>query len=252
MNDNHGSMNDAGFPGSEPGALAVPLFPLPNVVLFPKSVLPLHIFEERYKVMTRDALAGPRQIAMGLLKPGWEKSYYGRPAIEPVVCVGKILSHEELPDGRFNFLLQGVLRARVTREWAGPTGRPDGPAGPNDHHDADRPYRTVVLQPLEEVVTDPEVADAGREALHVLFAESAVGQTPLGRKFAELTQSHLSTGDLADLIAFNFVDDVPTKQRLLAETDVSKRMPILLDALGVTGRPLVSPSVRMFKKPGMN
>src|SRR5436189_3401156 len=85
---------------------AVPLFPLPNVVLFPRAVLPLHIFEERYKVMTADALAGRRRVAMALLKPGWEKNYYGRPAIDPVVCVGEILTHEQFPDGKYNFLLQ--------------------------------------------------------------------------------------------------------------------------------------------------
>ena len=82
---------------------AVPLFPLPNVVLFPNALLPLHVFEERYKAMTMDALAGRRQIAMALLSPGWEKCYYGRPAIEKVVCVGTIVSHQRLPDGKFNF-----------------------------------------------------------------------------------------------------------------------------------------------------
>src|SRR5438034_6247945 len=86
---------------------SVPLFPLPNVVLFPRAVLPLHIFEERYKAMTADALAGNGQIAMAVLLPGWEKSYYARPAIEPVVCVGAIISHEKLADGKYNFLLQG-------------------------------------------------------------------------------------------------------------------------------------------------
>src|SRR4051794_8131775 len=88
---------------------SVPLFPLPNVVLFPRAVLPLHIFEERYKKMTADVLRTPgRQLAMALLRPGWEKSYYGAPAIEPVVCVGTILSHEKRSDGKYNFLLQGL------------------------------------------------------------------------------------------------------------------------------------------------
>src|SRR3954468_13652401 len=86
---------------------AVPLFPLPNIVLFPRAVLPLHIFEERYRHMTADALAGNKRVAMALLKPGWEKSYYGKPTIDPVVCVGQIVSHEKLPDGKYNFLLQG-------------------------------------------------------------------------------------------------------------------------------------------------
>src|SRR3954465_12651185 len=96
---------------------AVPLFPLPNVVLFPGAILPLHIFEERYKAMTADALRGPKRIAMALMRPGWEKNYHGRPAIEPVVCVGEIISHEKLEDGRYNFLLRGYRRARVVREY---------------------------------------------------------------------------------------------------------------------------------------
>src|SRR5256885_4780298 len=89
---------------------ATALFPLPNVVLFPRAILPLHIFEERYKTMTEDVLAGDRRIAMALLKPGWERNYYGRAEIEQIVCVGSILSHERLPDGKYNFLLQGHTR----------------------------------------------------------------------------------------------------------------------------------------------
>src|SRR5437879_2333975 len=111
---------------------AVPLFPLPNVVLFPRAVLPLHIFEERYKAMTAHALAGDRQVAMALLKPGWEKNYYAKPAIEPVVCLGRILSHERLPDGCYNVLLQGHTRCRIVREVG------------------DQAFRAAELQPLAE------------------------------------------------------------------------------------------------------
>src|SRR5262245_25850997 len=111
---------------------SIPLFPLPNVVLFPRAVLPLHIFEERYKAMTADALAGERMIAMALLCRGWEKTYYGRAEIEPVVCVGKILTHERLPDGKYNFLLEGQLRARVEQE------------------NGDQLYRMARLSPLLE------------------------------------------------------------------------------------------------------
>src|SRR5437870_1819833 len=119
---------------------SVPLFPLPNVLLFPRAILPLHIFEERYKTMTADALAGPKQIAMALLKPGWEKDYYHAPAIEPVVCVGTILTHEHLPDGKFNFLLQGQSRATILREVSSPP---------------DSPYRTADL----EVLVEPTVLE---------------------------------------------------------------------------------------------
>src|SRR3954453_8232575 len=99
-----------------PNLSSVALFPLPGVVLFPRAVLPLHVFEERYKIMMADALRGDRQIAMALLHPGWERDYYSKPAIDPVVCVGRILSHERLPDGKYNLLLQGEARARVVRE----------------------------------------------------------------------------------------------------------------------------------------
>ena len=70
---------------------------------------------------------------MALLKPGWEKNYYSTPAIHPVVCIGKILSHEKLPDGKYNFLLQGVQRARIVREFS------------------DRSYRVAELQTFEQI-----------------------------------------------------------------------------------------------------
>src|SRR5688572_33039349 len=93
---NQSAMTDHTSPINGPldedsGSLVVPLFPLPNVVLFPKAVLPLHIFEERYKAMTADALSGHRRIAMALLQRGWERDYYSRPMVEPIVCVGQIL-----------------------------------------------------------------------------------------------------------------------------------------------------------------
>ena len=77
----------------------IPLFPLPNVVLFPGVFLPLHIFEERYRALTRDALAGDRIIGMALLRPGFEGDYAGRPPIYPVGCAGVISHSDRLPDG---------------------------------------------------------------------------------------------------------------------------------------------------------
>src|SRR5437868_12939738 len=84
------------------------LFPLPKLVLFPGAMQPLHIFEPRYRQMTADALAGDRLIAMVLPRPGWEKDYYGRPAIHTTACIGTITSDQRLDDGRFNILLRGV------------------------------------------------------------------------------------------------------------------------------------------------
>jgi hypothetical protein len=94
----------------------IPVFPLPNVVLFPKIQLPLHIFEPRYREMVRDAMAGERLIGMALLKGEWEKEYYGNPKICQTGCVGKIVGHTPLPDGRCNILLYGLAEYEIDRE----------------------------------------------------------------------------------------------------------------------------------------
>ena len=94
----------------------LPIFPLPNVVLFPNVFLPLHIFEPRYREMTADALKSDRMIGMVLLRPGWQREYEGRPAVYPVGCSGVITHSEELPDGRYNIVLRGVERFRILEE----------------------------------------------------------------------------------------------------------------------------------------
>jgi Lon protease-like protein len=94
----------------------IPLFPLPNVVLFPGVFLPLHIFEPRYRAMTEDALAEDRLIGIVLLKPGFEAEYEGRPAIYDIGCTGLVTHAERLADGRFNIVLQGLERFRLRDE----------------------------------------------------------------------------------------------------------------------------------------
>ena len=221
MSDPQEGPDGSSAPGQGPGrgpaplASAVPLFPLPNVVLFPKAVLPLHIFEERYKAMTADAVRGGRQVAMALLKPGWEKDYHARPAIEPVVCVGTILSHEKLADGKYNFLLQGHTRARIVREL---------PAG--------KPYRLAHVEPLAEVHCPEADLEDERRRLGRVFGPESLGATPVGRQFRTLIrQGGVGTADLADLVAFNYVDDAWLKQSLLAETDVRRRVRRVVEAL---------------------
>jgi hypothetical protein len=91
----------------------IPIFPLPNVVFFPKVFLPLHIFEERYKSMVIDALRGGQKIGLILLQEGWERDYFGAPPVHHVGCVGKIEAHEKLPQGRLNILLRGLSRFEI-------------------------------------------------------------------------------------------------------------------------------------------
>ena len=94
----------------------IPIFPLPNVVLFPNVFLPLHIFEPRYRAMVADALRGDRIIGMTLLQPGFEADYDGRPAVYPLGCAGLITHSEVLPDGRFNIVLRGMEKFRIVGE----------------------------------------------------------------------------------------------------------------------------------------
>jgi Lon protease-like protein len=204
------------WPKDKPGSgemTAVPLFPLPNVVLFPRAILPLHIFEERYKTMVADAIVGDRQIAMAILQPGWEKNYHGAAAIDPVVCIGSILAHEQLEDGRYNLLLKGTARARVVREITL------------------HPYRTAELQPLRELpVLEIDLSNQRRHLISI-FSNGRFSRMALCQKFLEMLSSPVSTSDIVDLVAFNLLDDVRIKQQLLSEPDPRKRADRVASAL---------------------
>lgn len=95
----------------------IPIFPLPNVVLFPQVMLPLHIFEPRYRQMVRNAeTQTPPLIGMTLLRGNWQEQYEGTPDIFPVGCVGEMVRVHPLPDGRFNIMLQGLREFQVLEE----------------------------------------------------------------------------------------------------------------------------------------
>ncbi|MBC8105336.1 MAG: LON peptidase substrate-binding domain-containing protein [Anaerolineae bacterium] len=194
---------------------AVALFPLPNVVLFPRAILPLHIFEERYKAMTADAVDRDGRMAMALLRPGWEKCYYSRPTIEPVVCVGQILQHERLPDGTYNFLLQGCTRAKLVSE------EPPG----------DRLYRVAKLEPLTSSTPLEIDLSQHRDHLNELFSAGAMARACLGKQFRQMLAGTWPTQDIADVAAFYLLDDLPLKQSLLGECDVISRVERTVHAL---------------------
>src|SRR5713226_4443283 len=108
MSDDPTSLGD--FSGT------VRLFPLPDLVLYPFVIQPLHIFEPRYRQLMADALADDRLMALALLQPGWEEDYHKHAPIYPTVCLGRIFQEEQLSDGRYNLLLHGVARARIREE----------------------------------------------------------------------------------------------------------------------------------------
>jgi Lon protease-like protein len=117
---------------------AVPIFPLPNLVLFPNVFLPLHIFEPRYRQMVADALAGDRIIGMVTLRPGHEADYEGNPPIYPIGCSGLITHSETLADGRYNLVLRGLEKFSIQNEELPAPGRL---------------YRCAVINPINEIVT---------------------------------------------------------------------------------------------------
>lgn len=95
----------------------IPIFPLPNVVFFPNTYLPLHIFEPRYQEMITDASQEGHCIGMVLLKEGWENDYYGTPPVCSLGCVGRIKNVQPLADGRSNVILHGLSRYDIEEEF---------------------------------------------------------------------------------------------------------------------------------------
>ena len=119
----------------------IPIFPLPNVVLFPNVFLPLHIFEPRYRALLADALAGDRIIGMTLLQAGHDEAYEGRPPIFDIGCAGLITHVERQNDGRFNLILRGLEKFRIDVEEPATDGVL---------------YRIAHVTSFEEMVSDAE------------------------------------------------------------------------------------------------
>jgi Lon protease-like protein len=198
----------------------MPLFPLPNVVLFPHTLLPLHIFEERYRAMARDVLAGARYMAMGLIAPG-EDPEGQRPAVERIAGVGEVVLAYELPDGRFNLVLRGRARVRIDRELP-----------------ADRPYRRVAATLLPDLpgADAEELADA-HQSLRALIGHLADAIPDGGEALREVAATHESPSELVDAVAAALIADTPLRQRLLETRDVGKRIErVAAEVVAMTAR----------------
>ena len=108
---------------SETGNKVISLFPLPSTVLFPRTLLPLHIFEPRYREMVQASLENKRWIGMVLLQPGWEDSYFENPPVETTGGAGEIHQWDLLEDGKYNIVLRGTSRFRIVRTIEGKSFR---------------------------------------------------------------------------------------------------------------------------------
>jgi len=202
------------------------LFPLPNLVLFPHVMQPLHVFEPRYRDLLHEALEGDRLITMATLKRGWETDYEGRPPVYPVGCLGKITAHHQLKDGASNLLLFGLCRVRLVRELP--------PA---------KTFREAQVEicqdsaSAEDAISGPVLQQKLRDAFfHVL--------PHLPQAHEQLDQvlgGDISLGALADIIGYMLDVGIREKESLLAEVNVRRRVEVLLDHLAAIAAGKQSP-----------
>jgi Lon protease-like protein len=190
----------------------IPLFPLPNVVLFPSVFLPLHIFEMRYRVMVDAALNGDRIIGMVLLRPGWEGDYAGRPAVYPIGCAGVITHAERLPDGRFNVVLRGMEKFRIAAEAH------------------EQPYRIAEVVPMPEPSAEsvrPQMRDERRRLETLLVPQ------PEGHLRDPKVPSSMPDEDLVNALAQYLEFDAVEKQALLERDGLLERCRSLIELLEI-------------------
>ncbi|MBA3296644.1 MAG: LON peptidase substrate-binding domain-containing protein [Acidobacteria bacterium] len=189
---------------------SIPIFPLPNVVLFPSVFLPVHIFEPRYKAMVADALEGDRLIGMVLLRPGWEDDYEGRPAVFPIGCAGLISHHERLPDGRYNIVLRGLEKFRVESE------------------DSTQSYRIARVRTLHEPLEDGDRDEVRAARLRL---ESMLVPQPERRGHDASGSPSMGDEDLVNALAQYMELEPLEKQALLEREGLLARCRSLIELL---------------------
>jgi len=188
----------------------IPIFPLPNVVLFPEVPLPLYIFEPRYRDMVRDALDGPRLIGMTLLRPDWEAQYAEAPDVYPIGCAGRIVDATPLPDGQFNILLAGLREFEIVSEQR------------------ERSYRQATVTWRAPPSDDPLPEELRRKLMHAV--EHHVGD--VGREIASQLgdEPELTDAVLVNFLSF-WLDLLPIEKQALIEITGHDRARHLLDLL---------------------
>ncbi len=186
---------------------SVCIFPLPDAALFPHAILPLHVFEPRYREMVRDCLAGDRRMAVATLEPGYEADYHARPPVRAVCGLGELVAHDGLPDGRSNILLRGTTRVRIVEELP-----------------PERSYRVVRYQALPDRYAGGFDGSRAVRDL-VLLADQIAMKLPSGAQtLRDLARSQGDAGSLTDVLSAALVTSADDRQRLLETVDVDTRV----------------------------
>jgi len=186
------------------------VFPLGEVVLFPETLLPLHIFEPRYRKMLDDALEDDRLIGMVLVS---DASAQEPVPIYSVGCAGRIVEHKAIPDGRSLIVLEGTTKFRVTRELA-----------------TEEPYRVVQPQALYEAPIPAETMRSWRDALHermVAYVRALGGE----EEALERTFEKLRPEGLVNYLSASLPLEILERQSLLECATVEQRYSRLCELL---------------------
>lgn len=194
----------------------VRLFPLPDLVVFPNAMQPLHIFEPRYCEMLEEALSTDRLIAMATLSAGWQQALGPQPPIDSNVCICRIVSHAPTDDDRHNILIVGLRRAKITSEE--PTNRP---------------FRTANVDVVDDIYPISGAAgrpDLKRKLLNA-FRDLIPDVADVQKNLHELMASQMRLGAVTDIIGFTMQFDGSAKLALLGECDVDRRAELLIDIL---------------------
>jgi Lon protease-like protein len=192
---------------------ALPLFPLPQAVLFPGAVLPLHVFEPRYKAMIRDCLASHRTLSVVQIVGADALDEHGHPAVATIAGVGTIVDHAELSEGRFNILVRGRARVRL------------------EELPFVSPYRTAKATVLE--TNEAEAPERDVTAL-ISNATSFVALVrERDRDFDFRLPKGASPGAVADICAHHLVIDAAERQEILETLDLGDRLLRVTEAIAL-------------------
>lgn len=192
----------------------IALFPLPNAVFFPNTMLPLHIFEPRYREMTRDAVEEGIPIAVMRLKRPKEITTSGMPAFEAIGGAGFLLHHQELPDGRYNILLEGAGRIRVVEEL-----------------ETEHGYRVGRAELLSEDRSNQQIINALMTTLRGCVVGLQAHYQRLSEALARTMNNVQDPGALSDTIASIIISDPDHRQQLLEELRVEARLDEIIGRL---------------------
>ena len=184
----------------------IPVFPLPDVVFFPGTVLPLHVFETRYRAMVKDALAADRTIAVALLQPGWEKQYAGNPACFEVATAGTVEELETTADGRYYFKLAGSVRIRLFEVLR------------------DAPYRLVRAEEIPERPIDESDPSIRSRKLDLLATQACLIRELTGNETPSLVlDERMSFAAAVNGACASLPTEAAIRQTLLELDDLTER-----------------------------